>query len=231
MECIVCGIRSSTTSCVECQALLCEECAAVCESCGKSACPDHVHDSRSGRRMCEVCYEERKARKRKRKGGAAPTHKTLEAPDGDAAVGDEELEDQTLTASGRARVQPWKMALYISLCALAIALILMVPAIRRVPLGANAYLPTHIVPILMAAVAVGWAIYGMYTQRYFDERAKCIISVGVAVVIVAISAVGIVTDPARQEARDARALEDVRGDMSQDELEDWRDGVLDRYER
>jgi len=231
MECIVCEIRSSTTSCVECQALLCEECAVVCESCGKSACPEHVHDSRTGRRMCAVCYDERKARRRKRKGVPAPAGTSLDAPDGEAAVEDEDLEGQTLTSSGYARVQPWKMALYISLCALAIALILLVPSLRRVPLGANAYLPTHIVPILMVAVAVGWAIYGVYTQRYFDERAKCVISLGLAVVIVVISAVGIVTDPARKETQEVRALEDERNAMSQEELEDWRDNVLNRYER
>lgn len=231
MECIVCEIRSSTTSCVECQALLCEECAVVCESCGKSACPEHVHDSRTGRRMCAVCYDERKARRRKRKGVPAPAGTSLDAPDGEAAVEDEDLEEQTLAASGYARVQPWKMALYISLGALAIALILMVPALRRMPMGANAYLPTHIVPILMAAVAVAWAIFGMYTQRYFDERAKCIISLGVAVVIVVISVIGIVTDPARREALETRALEDARGSMTQEELEDWRNDVLNRYER
>lgn len=231
MECTVCEIRSCTTSCVACQALLCEECAVVCESCDKSECPEHVHESRTGRRMCTVCYEERKGRRKKHKGVAAPASTSLDALDGEAAVEEEDLEEQTLTASGYTRVQPWKMALYISLCALTVALILLAPSLRRVPLGANAYLPAHIVPILMAAVAVGWAIYGVYTQRYFDERAKCIISVGVAVVIVAISVIGIVTDPARRETREVRALEDERDAMSQEELEDWRANMLNRYER
>jgi hypothetical protein len=111
----------------------------------------------------------------------------------------------------------------------------MVPALRRVPLGESPYLPTHvpthIFPIIMVAIACCWAIFGMYTQRYFDERAKCVISLALGVVIVIISAVGIVTDPARQEAIDARALEDARRDMSQEELEDWRNRMLNRFER
>jgi len=59
MECSVCNTRSSIGYCVECQSLLCEECAVTCQGCGKLICRDHVHETPHNRRLCIKCYAER----------------------------------------------------------------------------------------------------------------------------------------------------------------------------
>lgn len=59
MECSFCQTRSSIGFCVECRALLCEECAVVCQGCGKLVCHTHVRETTHRRRLCGKCYDKR----------------------------------------------------------------------------------------------------------------------------------------------------------------------------
>ncbi|HIJ65776.1 MAG TPA: response regulator [Candidatus Hydrogenedentes bacterium] len=59
MNCGICGIRSSIGYCVECKALLCEQCATLCASCGQPICAAHVHETPHHRLLCVDCMNAR----------------------------------------------------------------------------------------------------------------------------------------------------------------------------
>ena len=63
MECGVCSIRSAVGYCAKCKALLCDACAVPCEKCGALSCPAHIHITRSQRKICLACFDERQAQK------------------------------------------------------------------------------------------------------------------------------------------------------------------------
>ena len=59
MDCAYCEIRSATGYCLECRQLICEECAVVCNVCGKLVCQEHVHETPHHRLLCGKCIEDR----------------------------------------------------------------------------------------------------------------------------------------------------------------------------
>ena len=59
MECSSCIIRSSIGYCVECRALVCEECSVTCQVCGKLVCRSHVRETPHRRQLCPKCYARR----------------------------------------------------------------------------------------------------------------------------------------------------------------------------
>jgi len=59
MECSSCIIRSSIGYCVECRALVCEECSVTCQVCGKLVCRPHVRETPHRRQLCPKCYARR----------------------------------------------------------------------------------------------------------------------------------------------------------------------------
>lgn len=76
MDCGVCEVRSSDGYCITCKTLLCPECASPCEHCHKPICPQHLHETGSGRLLCEKCLEELRAHKTERH---ATRHEAKEA--------------------------------------------------------------------------------------------------------------------------------------------------------
>ena len=59
MECSSCITRSSIGYCVECRALVCEECSVTCRVCGKLVCRAHVRETPHRRQLCPKCYARR----------------------------------------------------------------------------------------------------------------------------------------------------------------------------
>lgn len=223
MDCAVCGIRSSMGYCVECQALLCEECAVKCETCSKLVCPEHVHETRSGRRLCNACYADRKAKREQRKAGAAP----------EAALPEEEqiaIEEGALTASSRRGPDPWQWSLGVAVCALIVVAVLIVwTGGRRIPLGGSAYVPTPIIPILLAVFSGVWAFFGFTKEDYYEDRGKCVVGPVIGLLVVALSIFAIVSDPARTAELEARMKEEQRQQMTDEELAEWREQQKERY--
>jgi len=59
MDCAFCSVRSAVGYCVECRSLICEQCAIMCDGCGKVMCHLHVHETPHRRRLCSKCIGKR----------------------------------------------------------------------------------------------------------------------------------------------------------------------------
>ncbi|MCP4645477.1 MAG: response regulator [bacterium] len=59
MNCSVCGIRSADGYCLECRAMLCEDCGMKCDACGRLMCPEHMHETPHRRQLCDKCMTDR----------------------------------------------------------------------------------------------------------------------------------------------------------------------------
>lgn len=227
MECLVCQIRSSVGFCAECQGLLCETCGVPCEQCGSPSCPTHVHETRSGRKLCIKCYEDRQTKRAQAKAAAERAHDEDEAPAGAAA----EIAEVALVGSARKLPQPWQVSLYIAAAGLlAVLLMFVFPSFRRIPLGPTSYIPTPYVLLIIPLIAVIWATVGLIRVEFFRDRSKCFIGIGLSVVTLVLSVVAVQTDPASKVQAEARSMEEIRKQMTPDQLKDWRERTLQRFD-
>ena len=231
MDCAVCGIRSSTGYCVECQTLLCEECGTVCESCGKLACPEHVEETRSGKRLCSSCMAKRReARKKHKRHRDEDTSFAAMEGGGEPGAEEEPDEEAILTASARAGLEPWQWSLMLGIGgAIIILLLLVFPSWRRIPMGPDAYLPTTIFAVVFPLFSVIWAITGMVRIEYDEDRGKCYYGIALSLLTLILVVVAVVTDPARHQRNDAQTLQEQREGLSEEGLERWREEQLERF--
>jgi len=176
MECDICHTRSSEGYCVQCNRLLCAECAAVCSRCGNLMCPDHAHETRSGRILCPECLEERRERREKRKAAERAATKEGEQETADEA----EEEAVVLTASAAKGLAPWK----ISAAAGMVALLLIVVAILRPGFRVGGLGFTAVLVLVVAAGSLFWGAVGLFYPKYYEERALSLIGIGFAFVAV-----------------------------------------------
>jgi len=229
MECMVCGLRSSVGYCVVCQKMLCEECGIRCETCGKLVCAEHSYETSSGKQLCVECQKERKkeyARRRREAEEGIPPQDEVSAQD--EVVG----QDEVLTASAKRRVEPWLWSLGVSIAGAALVLLLLVaPSLRRAPLGANAYIPMSIVPIVVSLFAMVWGIVGLVREEHYEDRPKCFAGLGLALVTILLAVVAIWTDPAARIKSEFDLMQSDREGLSQKELDDWRKQSLDKFEK
>ncbi len=252
MNCSVCNIRGSVGFCAECKTLLCEECGIVCERCGKMACSKHVYVTSSGRQICTICQAERREKRAKQQTGVSAAAKadtestSFEAlqgtgepvATGTAAVGAEvPVSAEALTMSGRAPIPPWKLSLY-SACAslLSVLVILFIPAFWSMLLGAesNSALPFLIIliPLLPAFLAILWAIGGIFMSPYIEDRAKCLIGLGIGTLAVILGFVAAARAPDYLDSIQPDILKGTRTeDMTPEQLQQWRTEQLRRYSR
>ncbi|MBX7254750.1 MAG: hypothetical protein K1Y02_00215 [Candidatus Hydrogenedentes bacterium] len=227
MECLVCQIRSSVGFCAECQGLLCETCGVPCEQCGSPSCPTHIHETRSGRKLCIKCYEDRQAKRAQAKAAAERAHDDEAVP----AQVTPEVAEVALVGSARKMPQPWQVSLYIASAGLlAVLLMFVFPSFRRIPLGPTSYIPTPYVMLLIPLIAVVWATVGIIRVEFFRDRSKCFIGIGLAVLTLILSVVAVRTDPAAAAQAQVKSMEEVRKQMTPDQLKDWRERTLKRYE-
>ena len=232
MECHVCEVRSSVGFCAECQQLLCETCGVPCDTCGKISCPEHVHETRSGKRLCKGCYDERRGKREQKKAAAAAKHDKQE---GDAAPADDaEAEgdaiDEALVVSAPLPIQPWQMSMYIAVAGLVIVLLMLVfPSLRRIPLGGTNYIPTTLVVMIFPILSFVWAGLGLYKDEYFRDRSRCFIGIGLSVVGAALAIFAMLTDPAATTQSEMDQILNQRQDLDQQELTDWREKAKEQY--
>jgi hypothetical protein len=225
MECSVCDIRSAIGSCSECQALLCEDCGVTCGHCEKQICPEHVHETRSGRSLCLSCYEERRARRRERRAEGASAYES-----GESSEQEEAAEDEALVLSAKEPVQPWQISLYTALAGLALVLILLAfPGLRRVPLPTGGNFATPYILLFIGAVAIFWAIAGLVGEAYVETRKNCIAGLAIALIVCVLAVYAAQTDPARLAEIEALRLEEERRAMDEEDLKEFREDILDKY--
>lgn len=236
MECHICQVRSSIGYCVECQGLLCETCGVPCDQCGKLSCPSHVHATRGGRELCGSCYADRKAKREQVK--AAVAHRREAAEEDTSLAGLEqqpegEISNEALVASARQPLQPWQMSLYIAGAGVALGImILLFPGLRHIPLGGPTMIPTGYVLFVFPLLGIVWGIIGFVKEEYFKDRFKCLVGLGVsmAAVLVAFSAVW-AGQSVRVEAPLPREVLRRTEDMTTEQLQQWRERALQKYQR
>ena len=233
MECGVCNVRSSSGFCAECRMLLCDECAAKCERCGKLACPQHVHETSSGRILCGNCKRERDEKKAKVRAIRDAAHDIDEEriPAHLAAgVEDEEEEGEeavVLTGSVREPTPPWKLSLYTACIALVVALvILFVPGFRSLLQPWPA-----IMVMVISVLAMGWTVYGVMHGKFITELTRCLAGSLVAILAIILAVVIIVKDPARRVEQEAAAAREQRLHMNSKEREQYRKDRLGQFGR
>lgn len=229
MECAVCGIRSSVGYCAECQKLLCEECGIKCDHCAKMVCSDHVYETSSGKSLCPVCKKERDERRRKRRhhrddeeaAGGSTLPPGVEEPEG------EEEEEVILVESARQATPPWLLSVYASSAALVVALVvLFVPGFR----GLSIYL-TLVPAVLVALAGLAWAVFGMVSGRYMEDRNRCGIGLVLAVLALAGAAWAISSDVRARRAEEQEAVVGSRDYESPEGRKQWRQEQLRRGTR
>lgn len=231
MDCAVCGIRSSTGYCVECQTLLCEECGIACETCGKLVCPEHVEETRSGKRLCATCMTKRREERRKRKKHKEDEDTSFAALDGEGEGGEEEPDEEAiLTVSARRGLEPWQWSLILGISGVVVILILLIfPSWRRIPMGPETFIPTTIFTAVFPLFSIIWAVTGIVRIEYDEDRAKCYYGIALSALTLILIVVAVVTDPARNQRDEAQSLQEQREGLSEEELEDWRQQQLERY--
>jgi len=198
-------------------------------------CPDHVHESRSGKIYCSGCQERRKAERkgkhRKHHGDEAEAGgSSLEDLTGEPAVPDVEEEEEARVLGKREEIQPWQLCLYSAIVALIIAIVLLVfPSFRRIPLGGTSYLPTPYPLILIPLISSFWGVYGIVNIEFYKNRHRCMAGLGMAVLSMVMFVYEVASDPATQQEMESAEEQDRRKNMDEEQLDGWRDNVLDKY--
>ncbi len=232
MDCEVCGVRSSVGYCSECKKVLCETCGVVCENCNKIACSDHIHETSGGRVLCTACYEERREKRRQAKAAHAKKGEEDTSLQGLEAEEDEGgVDDEALVASARRPIQPWQMSLYIAIGGAVVALLMMlIPALRHIPTGGDTFIPTGYVILIIPVLGLIWAVVGLVKEDYYEDRPKCMYGLGASIVAAILTLVVIWIDPTiRTTSEDG--IQNVRQDMSEQQLKEWREKTLNQFQR
>jgi len=224
MDCSVCNFR-----CAQCHVLLCEVCGVTCEGCGKMVCPEHFHETSRGSKLCQVCYEERKARRRASAKAARAASGELGAEESPQGIPEEEAEEEEAPV-GREPPRPWKLSLYAaSTAAVLILIMLLLPGLRRFALPGGGYFPTPYAIFLVLAFAVFWAVVGLVKEEDYYERRRSFIGLGIALVTCVLVFLAVYTDPARLAEIEARRIQSMRDRMTPDQLKQWREQRLKRF--
>lgn len=226
MECAVCDTRSSVSFCCDCSKLLCEQCGTVCARCEKMICPEHVHVTPHGRRLCTACMKERDTKRHHRRKRETPDEESSafeETPGSDRAVPEEEESEERVLGQWEP-TPPWKLSLIAACVAAAVGL-----AVLVLPWFAGVLQPwTSIIVGLVAVLAIVWAIVGLTGERYIDDRSKSFYGLGVAVVALILAGMAAAAHPG--VSRDNAIPGNERRGMSASEVDQLRQDTLRKYE-
>jgi hypothetical protein len=212
--------------------LLCEVCSAKCQKCGKLVCPEHVHKTHSGKILCLPCQEKRRADYEARKEGKAGAEPGADLEAGAEAEEEEEFEQAALVVSVRKPPPPWKLSLYTACAGVALtAVVLLFPNLRRFTLPWGGYFSTPYLLLLIPLVSIFWGVVGMLTKEHRDDRPRCLIGMGVAVLSIVMMILAVFTDPARLAEAEASRVQNVRDKMTPEQLKQWREEKLQKFNR
>lgn len=240
MECAVCEVRSSIGFCIQCKKLLCEQCATVCDGCGKYICEDHVLETPHGRELCIECMEERNRKrsehkdKRKDRRHDGKDNEDFSFAGLDGAEETPEAE-QTLVLSGYRATPPWVLSLYAGIAAVAVTLVIFVfPGFARLAQPWTSY-----IAFVLAGISAAWAGLGLKKRKLEEgeeetyeeeqERKKSYYGLGTAGAAALLAVMSLIFRPGVSEEFAIDAFDDGREELSPTELEDWREERLNRF--
>lgn len=203
-------------------------------------CPEHVNESRSGKVYCTTCNERRKAERQAKAGKHRRSRdedalggSSLEALTGAGVaidVEEEELEAEARVLGKREPPQPWKLCMYSAVTALVFALILYIfPSLRRIPLGGTSYFATPYVLVIIPVIAVFWGVYGIVNIEFYKYRQRCMAGLAIAGVSILMFISQVAVDPDTKLEVQAIDLQERRQVMDEQQLEGWRENILDKY--
>lgn len=226
MDCDLCQIRSSVGYCAECKRLLCEVCGVACTECGKTVCVTHVHETRSGKRLCADCAKARKHRHKHHHEPEELEDTRFGALEGQPG-GDEEADEERaiLTASAYQPIPPWKLSLYAGGAAAGVmVVVLLVPQFRLIAQPWSSF-----VAIALCVLSGVWSVYGLVSPAHYENRGRNFIGMGLAVVAVVMAGAALQfrTDTRGDDSLEAGMME--RRDMSPQELREWRRRRLEKF--
>jgi len=227
MECAICQVRSSVGYCAECQILLCDECGISCSKCGKLVCSQHVQETRSHKRLCSDCMEERKARAAEKMAAAEADDETSLA----ALQAEEDVSDEALVGSIRQPPPPWKLSAVTGGAGVLVMIVLLIfPPLRHVDMpGTGAILFIPYVLMIVPLIAIIWSVIGFVGADYEFDRPKAGIGLALAVLAIILGVYAVKTDPKRTEADKARLEAERLKSATPDEIKEKREGVLNRF--
>ena len=117
-----------------------------------------------------------------------------------------------------------------AIAAFALAMILMLfPTLRRIPLGGTSYLATPYVLIIIPLIATFWGVYGIVNVEFYKFRNRCMAGVGIAIVSMILFVVAVASDPVTRDETQSIELQERRQLMDEQQLDGWRENVLDKY--
>ena len=164
-----------------------------CYHCAKRIAVTAGHQTKSGHLYCTPCYQERAARRasrEQRKEGegavgliddAAPRRSTHE-PQAEP----EQAVDEEAILSRWEPPAPWKMSLLLGLTGILLSVFFMVfPGYRAIPISAGstiAYLPLGLVGLFLAGIGILWAMIGLMSLQYIEQRSRSIMGLVLAIV-------------------------------------------------
>jgi len=139
------------------------------------------------------------------------------------------VEEDERVYAARAKAPPWMMGMYTALSALFLAtLLLVLPEFRQFRLTGTTSLPTGYFLMIIPAIAILWALGGLIHKDYAADRGKAVVAILIAIVAWGILGYAIATDPAKDAAAEGLNEQQQRLDMTQEELQVWREKTLNR---
>jgi hypothetical protein len=178
----------------------------------------------------EEATKEKKKKSRKRRSKSGTSLHDLEG-----GSGSEDEEDgvsaEALTGSVREPPPPWKLSIFTALTGLVLVVILMIlPSMRGVVIDGS-YYPTPYFIFIIVAVATLWSFYGVAKEEYLANRLRSLIGLGIAVLTTILIFVAVATDPYLDAAKDSEQEQDTRQQMTPEELRQWRQERLNRFQQ
>lgn len=150
-------------------------------------------------------------------GGPAPVTKPVE----DA--------EESHVYKGRAAAPPWKMGMYSALAGLLFAILLLVlPEFRRFSLTGATEFETGYFLLVIPVIAILWSLGGLIHKDFAADRGKAVAAIVIALVSSVILVYAIATDPAKDAVVDGQNEQQQRLDMTEEELQEWRENRLNR---
>lgn len=94
---------------------------------------------------------------------------------------------------------PWQVSLgYTAVGVILTLLLFLFPGLRRLHLSSGESLPTPFLVIAVPLLASGWALVGIFWKRADQNRRWSLISLGIAILTIALGFLAFWTDPLRQ---------------------------------
>jgi hypothetical protein len=122
------------------------------------------------------------------------------------------------------------LSIYTAGAAVVVAVIVLaVPGLRRIALPWGGYLPTPIPLMIIPVISLFWSVMGYFDKENQDNKNRCYIGLGIALLSVVLLVAAIFTDPARKAEADEKKVQDQRNQMSTEQLKKWRQEKLQKF--